>query len=211
VPNEPHSEPHARLSLSAALRLLAAEGGRERISVDDLIEALGGRALAALMFVFALPNVFPTPPGTSAVLGAPLVFLTAQLALGRRLWLPEFIRVRSLPMHDFRALVRRAAPWLARAESLARPRAAALTGPAMRRVVGAVSFVLAVILTLPIPFGNIPPAVAICLMSLGILEGDGVWVAAGFTAAAIAGAIVAAVFFGVLETALFVGRRFLGF
>jgi hypothetical protein len=113
-------------------------------------------------------------------------------------------------MHDFRALVRRAAPWLARAESLARPRAAALTGPVMRRVVGAVSFVLAVILTLPIPFGNIPPAVAICLMALGILEGDGVWVAAGFTAAAIAGAIVAAVFFGVLETALFVGRRFLG-
>ena len=48
------------LSLSEVLRALADDAARERIFVRDLVEALGDRALAALMLVFALPNVFPT-------------------------------------------------------------------------------------------------------------------------------------------------------
>jgi hypothetical protein len=38
------------------------------------------------------------PPGTSAFLGAPLLFLAVQLALGRRPWLPRVIAERS--RHD---------------------------------------------------------------------------------------------------------------
>lgn len=56
----------------------------ERISVADLLAAMQDRALAALMFIFAVPNVVPVPPGTSAILGAPFIFLAAQLTLGRR-------------------------------------------------------------------------------------------------------------------------------
>jgi hypothetical protein len=197
------------LPLSSILRLLAGDAGRERISVRVLVDALGDRALAALMFVFALPNVFPTPPGTSSALGAPLVFLTAQLALGRKLWLPDFICRRSLSLQDFQRLIRRGAPWLERAESLLRPRASRLVEPPTEYVVGLVCFILSVILTLPIPLGNIPPALAICLMALGVLEEDGYWVAAGFLAAAIAVAIVSGVLFAMFKTALFVGSRFL--
>jgi hypothetical protein len=190
--------------VSCILRALADETGRERISIRDLIDALGDRALAALMFVFALPNIFPTPPGTSAVLGAPLVFLTAQLALGRRLWLPEFIRERSLPFRDFQILVRRVAPWLTRAENLLRPRASRLVDPPMEYLVGLLCFILAVILALPIPLGNIPPAIAICLFALGILEKDGAWIVAGLLTTAIALAIVSGVFFALFESSLFV-------
>jgi hypothetical protein len=100
------------------------------------------------------------------------------------------------------------APWLERAESLLRPRASRLVDPPMEYVVGLVCFILSMILALPIPLGNIPPALAICLMALGILEGDGGWVAAGFLTAAIAVAIVLGVFFAMFETALFVGSRF---
>ena len=201
------SENGARLPLSGVLRVLANDARRERISIRDLVEALGDRALAALMFVFALPNVIPTPPGTSAVLGAPLIFLTAQLALGRSPWLPDFICDRSISFHDFRALVRRIAPWLERAERLLRPRAIRLAVPPMEYVVGLICFVLSVILALPIPFGNIPPALAICLMALGILEQDGWWIVAGLITAAIGVAIVSGVLFAMFETALFVGHR----
>ena len=192
-----------RLPLSDILRALAGEAGRERISIRDLVDALGDRALAALIFVFALPNVFPTPPGASAVLGTPLVFLTAQLALGRRLWLPEFVRERSLPFQDFQALVWRAAHWLVRAEGLLRPRASRLVDPPMEYLVGLLCFVLAAILTLPIPLGNIPPAIALSLFALGILEKDGAWVATGFLVAAIALGIVSGMFFALLEASLF--------
>ena len=45
---EPHPAP-----LSAMLQALADDASRERIAVADLLEALGDRALAALLFVFA--------------------------------------------------------------------------------------------------------------------------------------------------------------
>jgi hypothetical protein len=197
-----------RLSLSSILRLLSADAHRERISIRDLIDALGDRALAALMFVFALPNVFPTPPGTSAVLGVPLIFLTAQIAFGRKLWLPDFICKRTLPFHDFQKLIRRVVPWLERVESLLRPRASCLAYPPMEYVAGLICFILSVILALPIPFGNIPPALAICLIALGILERDGWWVVAGIVTSVVAVGIVLGVFFAVFETASFVGHRF---
>ncbi|MDR3221077.1 MAG: exopolysaccharide biosynthesis protein [Candidatus Accumulibacter sp.] len=202
-PSSPGTPQAGHLPLSDILRLLADDASRERIFIRDLVDTLGDRALAALMFIFALPNVFPTPPGTSAVLGAPLVFLTAQLALGRKLWLPDFVRNRSLSFHDFQILVRRIAPWLARAESLLRPRASCLADPPMEYVIGLICFILSVILALPIPLGNIVPALAICLMALGILEDDGWWIVAGFLAAVIAVAIVSGVFFAMFETTLF--------
>lgn len=201
------SETTERLPLSEVLRLLAGDTDRARVSVGDLLHALGDRALGALMFIFALPNVLPTPPGTSSVLGAPLVFLTAQLALGREPWLPAFIRDRSMSCHDFRALVCRVAPWLVRAERYLRPRARVLAVPPMEYVVGLICFILAVILTLPIPLGNIPPALAICLMSLGVVERDGWWVAAGFVVTAIALAIVSGVLFAMFKTAVFFGQH----
>jgi hypothetical protein len=45
--------------------------------VAELLETAGDRAFGALMFVFALPNVVPTPPGVSAALGLPLIVLAA--------------------------------------------------------------------------------------------------------------------------------------
>lgn len=198
-----------RPPLSDVLRTLANDANRERISIRDLIDALGDRALAALMFVFALPNVIPTPPGTSSVLGAPLIFLTAQLALGRKPWLPDFVCKRSISFDDFRTLVRRVAPWLQRAERLLRPRATRLAVPPMEYVVGLVCFVLSVILALPIPLGNIPPALAICFMALGILEQDGWWIVAGFIATVVAVAVVSGVLFAMFETVQFVGNHVL--
>lgn len=174
--------------LSAVLGALAADAGRERIAVRDLLQVLDGRALGALMFVFAVPNVLPTPPGTSAVLGAPLVFLAAQLALGLRPWLPGFIAERSLPRHEFAALMRRVGPWLARAESLLRPRLVTLANAPLRNLVGLVCLVLSIVLVLPVPLGNVLPALAISVLALGVLAHDGLWVACGL---GLAGASVA--------------------
>lgn len=195
--------------LSDILGELADRPGMERISVRELIGALGDRALAALVFVFALPNVFPTPPGTSAVLGTPLIFLSMQLALGRPPWLPDFVCRRSLPFRDFQTLVRRVIPWLLRMEKLLRPRASRLIEPPMEYVIGGVSFILSIILALPIPLGNILPALAICLMALGILEEDGGWVVAGLLVAAVSLMIVLGVFLAVFGAASFIGRQWI--
>jgi len=194
--------PGRRLPLSAVLRQLAAEPGRERVSVQDLFAALGDRALAALLFVFAVPNVIPSPPGLSTVLGVPLLFLSGQMLLGRNAWLPAFVARRSMAREDFEALMSRVLPWLERAEKLLKPRFSGLALPPMEYLVGLVCLTLAVILVLPIPLGNIPPAFAIALMALGILERDGVWVLAGLSVTFLSLTVVSGVLLAIVKTVI---------
>jgi hypothetical protein len=176
---------------------------RDRIAVGDLLTALGDRALAALIFVFAVPNVLPVPPGTSAVLGAPLLFLAAQLAFGRRPWLPALIARRTMTRDDFAALVRRIGPWLARAERMLKPRFEGLALPPMEYLVGLLCLLLAIVLVLPVPLGNMLPALAISLLALGILERDGLWILAGLATAAVSAVVVSGVVFAAVKAAIY--------
>jgi hypothetical protein len=192
-----------KIQLSAMLHILAQDDSRERIAVSDLLEALGDRALAALLFVFAVPNVLPVPPGTSTILGAPLVFLAAQLAFGRKPWLPAVIARRTMTRADFAALVQRIGPWLARAERLLRPRAMGLALPPMEYLVGLVCLLLAIVLVLPVPLGNMLPALAISLLALGILERDGLWILAGLVTGVASAVVVSGVVFAMVKAAVF--------
>jgi len=193
--------------LSEILSQIAADGTRPRISVGDLLAAMHDRAIGALIFVFAFPNTVPLPPGASSILGAPLLFLTAQLALGRNPWLPKFIANRSMERTHFAAVVRHLVPWLARAERLLRPRISPLTQPPFEYLIGAICLLLSIILFLPIPMGNMPPAIAICLFALGILERDGLWAIAGYAAAVAAVTLVWGVLFALFRSALFILER----
>ncbi|HVL02378.1 MAG TPA: exopolysaccharide biosynthesis protein [Dongiaceae bacterium] len=197
----PHSKP--RPPLSAILRTMADDTSRDRLSIADLLVALGDRAIGALLFVFAFPNVLPAPPGLSGVLGAPLIFLAAQLTIGSKPWLPELITQRSMARQDFQALFQRMAPWLERAEKLLRPRVTVMTLPPMEYLIGLVCLLMACVLILPIPLGNILPALAISLMGLGIMTRDGIWTLLGLVVAVGASVIVSGVVFAMGKAALY--------
>ncbi len=196
--------------LSAILTAIADAQGTDRISIGDLLEALRRRALGALIFIFAVPTALPMPPGVSAVLGAPLLFLTVQLMLGMRPWLPRLITERSLSRVDFQRVVRIVTPWLARAEGIMRPRLTFLAARPAIYVVGLISVMMAIVLFLPIPLGNMLPSVALCIMALGLLERDGVWILAGLVVAIASVVIVWGVFWALLFGALFVLKSFFG-
>lgn len=189
--------------LSVVLFRLANDTGRERVSVGDLLAALGDRAIGALMFFFAAPNILPVPPGVSTLMGAPLLFLSAQLMLGMRPWLPGFVTRRSLSRDDLATLVRRVVPWLAKAEKLLKPRAQVLVRPPVEYIVGLVCLVLAAVLMLPVPLGNTLPALAISLLALGVLERDGMWIAIGLLASVVAGTVVSGVLWAMIKAAIY--------
>ena len=198
------------LRLSAALVGIVGNATSARVSVGDLLSALQDRALCGLILVFAATNVLPTPPGTSTVLGIPLIFLTAQLALGREgPWLPRWIAERSLDRLHFTAVIKRLAPWFARAERLFRPRLTTLTGGVAKQLLGGVCLLLSGILILPIPLGNMLPALAICLIALAVLERDGAVVLLGLVVAAVSLAVVSGVFYGFLVSIRLVLARIL--
>jgi hypothetical protein len=202
-PTAPGQSPR-RTKLSAILTEIASDAARDRVSVGDLLRTMHGRAIAALMLIFAFPNILPSPPGTSGILGLPLVYLASQMMLGRLPWLPGFIANRSVAREDFGAMVSRFSPVLARAERLLRPRLPFLVNSGTERIIGAICLALAVILLLPIPFGNMLPALAISIFALALLERDGAWVLAGLVMAGLAATVVAGVVYALIKATVFV-------
>jgi hypothetical protein len=199
-----NTPPEQRRRVSQMLELIAADTRLERISVSALMNAMDARAVAALILLFALPNVLPTPPGTSAILGLPLLYLCAQMMMGRLPWLPALIADRSMTRADFGSFVARVSPVLARAERLLKPRWMWITSARSERVIGGFCLLLAIVLALPIPLGNMLPAFSICLMALGMLERDGLWVLAGATVGILSLLIVYGVVLALFKAAIFI-------
>jgi len=187
--------------LSATLMRIATKPGRDRIFIRDLLAELDHRALAAMLFIFAVPNTIPVPPGVSGVLGAPLIFLAAQLMLGLKPWLPKIISDRSFARTDFEKVLTKVGPWLQKAERLMKPRAQILAKPPAENLIGAVVLLLSIILFLPIPLGNMLPAIAICILALGLIERDGLWILIGTVTSAVSVVIVS----GVVAAFVFAG------
>lgn len=192
-----------RKRLATILEEVAADTTRDRISITDLMQSMEGRAMGALLLIFAVPNALPAPPGTSGILGLPLLYLSVQMMLGRLPWLPRIIAARSMARKDFSTLVDRVVPWLDRADRLMAPRLQWLCSPGAQQVLGLACLILALVLFLPIPLGNMLPAFAICLIALGVLERDGLWIVLGLVTGVVAVIIVSGVLYGLLRAAVF--------
>jgi len=164
-------------------------------TIGALADSLGERAFGALLFIFAVPNAIPMPPGTSAILGLPLVILTWQVLMGRQsLWLPAMVRQRRISKEMLHTFVTKVTPIMAKLERVLKPRLGFIVSSNLaERMIGLVAFPLALILFLPIPFGNIPPAAAIACLALGLAERDGLAVIVGYALSAASVAILAAV------------------
>jgi hypothetical protein len=173
------------MSASAALRRLADEPGPERISLDHILTRLSDRAFGIILVVLAAPNLLPMPPGVSTVLGLLIFLVAVQVLLGRhRLWVPASLRRRSIARQAFQRIVKRFAPLLERIERLCRPRALWVTAGPTERLLGLVTILLAIVIAVPIPFiGQAPPAIVIGILSVSMIERDGVLVLAGIVLA----------------------------
>ncbi len=157
------------------------EGGGD-IRVREILELLGERAFGLAILVFTLPNSLPipSPPGFSAVTGIPILLLAAQMVLGRLTpWLPRRIGDYSFSREKFATLLKKALPYIRRIERLLHPRLAFMHGALAERMVGLVIVFLALVLSLPIPFGNFVPGLSMSLIAIGMLERDGALMLAG--------------------------------
>ncbi|MDO9335854.1 MAG: exopolysaccharide biosynthesis protein [Caulobacteraceae bacterium] len=175
----------------------------ETVSVSDVTHAFGDRAFGALMFVFAAPLALPMPPGVSAVLGAPLLFITVQWMIGRNhLWLPGVIANRTMSRSDYVGLMGKLTPYLAWLERRLRRRITILYGPIINRLTGLFCVILATIVFLPIPFGNMLPSFAIAAFALGLAERDGLAALIGWASGLISIGILALLWNGILAAAI---------
>jgi len=180
----------ARLPLSDLL-LTVAEGDGDSVSVGDLVAHFGPRAFGAVLFVFAMPNLLPLPPGTSTLLGAPLLLLAPQLALGwRKPWIPKRLAKQTVDREVIGRVCSRAAPWVKRAEQLTTRRLAFMFGRLGDAAIGIVCTLLAAVLILPIPLGNMLPAASIVALALSLTQRDGLLAIVGYVLAIVSAGVL---------------------
>ncbi len=191
-----------RSRFSATLREAVTQGDGDRITLQTLVEGMRSQAAASLMLLFALPNTLPSIPGTSAVTGLPLVYVTLCMMLGRPLILPRLLGERSLSRRGLQAGIDRIMPGLIRIERLLRPRWSFLTTGAAQRGMGALCLFLSVLIMLPIPFANILPALSLIIIGLGLLESDGAFALGGVAMAVTSVAIVLVIYGSLIMGAL---------
>lgn len=182
----------SQLHTSEMLQNLLQQHSGETIRLGALIQSLGSRAFGPTILICALPEALPLPiAGVSAIIGIPLVIFSTQLLLGfSSPKLPKWLANRTLKRRDFERIIRAILYHLRRFEHIIRPRWQFATTPLAERLLGLLFLVLAFVIVLPIPLGNFLPAIAIVMISLGLIEADGVLVVVGAIAALIILAIM---------------------
>ena len=171
--------PEPRRTFSEVLEDLA-RGEAPKVTLGEIVDAFGERGFGALILIIALISLFPWPPGSKAILSVPIILLALELAFQRnRVWLPGWTLSRGLPRQTFAqalARVRKAILWV---ERLSRPRMPWLTGEVADVVTGLTCVFLAVMMALPVPFGDLLPGVTLILLGLGVMQRDGVAILLG--------------------------------
>lgn len=171
---ETFAESHASAPITRLVAEVAAECPGERITLGEMSEAFGDRAFGLLILLLCLPGLLP---GMASVFGTPMLILGVQMGLGfRKPKLPGFIARQSLKRTDLLRLTpgstTRVSRAIAKIERWVRPRPGAFTNPTADKVVGWLTAYAALMLILPGPGTNGPPAFGTIVMALGVVEND---------------------------------------
>ena len=168
------------IAISDRLDLLAAESQNEAVTLGWVLAQLNERAFGRFLLVLALPCCIPFLYGIPQVVALPLMFVSAQILLGRRVpWLPSRLAARSVASAELRTLADRAGPWLRKIEAVSRPRLGFLTRAPMDRVVGAALVLFSASILVPLPGTNTVPGIAVVVVAMGLLQRDGILVILG--------------------------------
>src|SRR5690606_15241539 len=144
-----------------------------------------------------LPFLIPVSiPGVSTVFGAAIVLLAIAVTLNRMPWMPKRILDRELSTASLVPALRKGVRIVSRIDAWVKPRALFLSDGHMARFNGMVLLFGGVLLMAPfgfVPFSNTAPAVGILLLTIGMLQRDGLFVLLGYL-----GTILTVVYFTVL-------------
>ncbi|WWW37196.1 exopolysaccharide biosynthesis protein [Stenotrophomonas rhizophila] len=165
----------------------------ERLLLGKILQDLQQSAFGVFLFVAILPAFIPIPGVGGAVSGPLILLIGGQMLFGlRRPRLPKFIANRGPKrgtMHRFLARIDRP---LRRLDTLLKPRLPALLVPLpAHALTGLLLILVAVLLSLPIPFTNYLFGFQLLLFALALLERDGMLMLLNWI-----GALAAVLFFG---------------
>jgi hypothetical protein len=157
---------------------LAAISGPDGLTLREIRDRLDERAFGLMILILAIPCLVPALYGVPQIVGIPILLLAGQMLAGRvEPWLPEAALKRRVSkawldrMADFAT---RRMRWF---ERFSRPRLTVFAEGWAERVVGL--FMILATVTIVLPLTNTIPSVALTLLAVGLVQRDGLFVAAG--------------------------------
>lgn len=168
------------LAISQRLDQLAAQAEGDTVTLGAILAQLHETAFGLFLLILALPCCIPFLYGIPQVVALPLMFVSAQILLGRSVpWLPARLSARTVTREGLQNLAERAGPWLRRIETVSRPRLGALTRAPLDRVVGLALVLFSASILVPLPATNTVPGFAVVVVAMGLVQRDGILVIAG--------------------------------
>jgi hypothetical protein len=156
-----------------------------RVSVADLLDAIGQRSFGPLLLVPSLIAVSPVGaiPGLPAITSVIIVLVAAQILLHHdHVWIPHWLANRSIDAGKMERGLQKFRPVARFIDHLLLPRLPWLTrGPFFYAIallcllIGLVTPILELV-----PLAGIPPNAAVVAFSLAIIAHDGVWALLAF-------------------------------
>ncbi|GIK48139.1 MAG: hypothetical protein BroJett013_08360 [Alphaproteobacteria bacterium] len=164
-------------SFIGVLQKIDAAAGEQGLSVAEIVDQLDERAFGLLILLLTLPCLVPGLPGAQ-IIAIPIFLLAVQVLIDRpEPWLPGwFLRMR-VKKGWISSIAGFADKWLRWTETFARPRLRFFASGWGERISALIMALAAITVMLPIT--NTVPSVALTLLSVGLIERDGVFTLLG--------------------------------
>lgn len=168
------------MAISRRLTQLAEDAEGDAVTLDWVLAQLHERAFGLFLLVLGLPCCIPFLYGIPQIVALPLMFISVQIMLGRKSpWLPAKLGARTVSRAGLTNLADRARPWLERIEAVSRPRLTLLTRAPLDQIVGFALVIFSASILVPLPGTNTVPGFAVVVVSMGLLQRDGILVILG--------------------------------
>lgn len=165
-------------NVTRLLRRLADDGGDAGLTLHEIRDRLDERAYGLLILLLSIPCLVPGLYGVPQVVGLIVILLAGQMLVGREEpWLPRWFLNLRCKGSWLKAMADFAETKLGWINRLSRPRLRRFAdGPGEK--LAAVFMILAT-LTIVMPLTNTIPSIALALLSVGLIQRDGLFVLAG--------------------------------
>jgi hypothetical protein len=159
-------------------------GDLSRLTVranGEPITTLADRGNVVAIILLSAPFVVIPIPGISTAVGGVILALSVAVMFSSNPWLPGWVRRKSVSFETLSKLVNGSKRVLKFMQKFMEPRIAWFATPKLNWLHGLslVAASVALMLPIPIPMNNAPPAIGILLLALGLLERDGLMLLIG--------------------------------
>ena len=172
------------LRFSHDLIVLLERDREAPLTLRDVLKETSEQGFSLAIILLSFPFLLPMPPGLTTVLGSACLFLSLQMAFGRRVpWLPD----RLLRFEFSQGVVDKLLNGLNGVakvfERITRPRWSRLVrSDRAWRLNGLCITWLSLLLMTPVPLTNPIPTIGILLLAISTIEMDGVLLLIGYAA-----------------------------